>query len=279
MLFVRSYGPTHYQSARAATDRNSQCKPSSTPNKNPAPLRPIRGDRCQYFDPAKRQMRFRANRRRIDINDSRLQIPLRAERIIYIARVNRRRQVRTSLRSQYPAPHRNPRTESPLPPARKFLPAQMRIFGLAIRKHGRFVEPAAPPAPALQPMPAGRELRALVLADLHVLHHRVQLLLVDARPHIRRRIQAVANFQRLHPRPQISPQILRTLSCAPPRGSPPCNAAPLVPNPPHTAPSTARSKFASSITIMMFLPPISRWHFLNDGAQPCSRSAQHRSSR
>ena len=41
---------------------------------------------------------------------------------------------------------------------------------------------------------------------------------------------------------------------------------PVVPKPPHTAPSTARSRLASSITMMMFLPPISRWHFLKVGA-------------
>ena len=42
---------------------------------------------------------------------------------------------------------------------------------------------------------------------------------------------------------------------------------PVVPKPPQMAPSTARSRLASSITMMMFLPPISRWHFLNVGAQ------------
>ena len=42
---------------------------------------------------------------------------------------------------------------------------------------------------------------------------------------------------------------------------------PVVPNPPQTAPSTARSSRASSITMMMFLPPISRWQCLKAGAQ------------
>src|SRR4029079_10363947 len=41
---------------------------------------------------------------------------------------------------------------------------------------------------------------------------------------------------------------------------------PVVPKPPHTQPSTARSRFASSMTMMTFLPPISRWTFLNDVA-------------
>src|SRR5207342_3278046 len=42
---------------------------------------------------------------------------------------------------------------------------------------------------------------------------------------------------------------------------------PDVPNPPQRAPSTANSRSASSITMMTFLPPISRWTFLNPGAQ------------
>src|SRR5262249_45400281 len=41
---------------------------------------------------------------------------------------------------------------------------------------------------------------------------------------------------------------------------------PVVPKPPHKQPSTARSSFASSITMTTFLPPISRWTFLKDGA-------------
>src|SRR3984957_16770556 len=45
---------------------------------------------------------------------------------------------------------------------------------------------------------------------------------------------------------------------------------PVVPNPPHTAPSTARSRFASSNTMMMFLPPISSEQCLNSGAQACA---------
>ena len=35
---------------------------------------------------------------------------------------------------------------------------------------------------------------------------------------------------------------------------------PVVPKPPHIAPSIAKSRFASSITIIAFLPPISREH-------------------
>ncbi len=41
---------------------------------------------------------------------------------------------------------------------------------------------------------------------------------------------------------------------------------PLVPNAPQIAPSTASSRFASSMTMIGFLPPISRWTCLNDGA-------------
>src|SRR6266404_947931 len=42
---------------------------------------------------------------------------------------------------------------------------------------------------------------------------------------------------------------------------------PVVPNPPQTAPSTAKSRLASSITMMMFLPPISKLQCLKSGAQ------------
>ena len=41
---------------------------------------------------------------------------------------------------------------------------------------------------------------------------------------------------------------------------------PVVPKPPHRQPSTASSRSASSRTMIAFLPPISRWTFLNDGA-------------
>src|SRR3990172_4274046 len=42
---------------------------------------------------------------------------------------------------------------------------------------------------------------------------------------------------------------------------------PVVPNPPQIAPSTAKSILASSITMMAFLPPISRLQCLKLGAQ------------
>src|SRR5947208_10017557 len=42
---------------------------------------------------------------------------------------------------------------------------------------------------------------------------------------------------------------------------------PAVPKAPHSAPSTARSTSASSMTMITFLPPISRWTCLNCGAQ------------
>ena len=47
---------------------------------------------------------------------------------------------------------------------------------------------------------------------------------------------------------------------------------PAVPNAPQSAPSTARSTSASSITMMMFLPPISRWTCLNCGAHATEMS-------
>src|SRR2546429_5932716 len=47
---------------------------------------------------------------------------------------------------------------------------------------------------------------------------------------------------------------------------------PVVPNPPQIAPSIARSRFASSITMRMFLPPISRLQCLKSGAQASATS-------
>ena len=41
-------------------------------------------------------------------------------------------------------------------------------------------------------MPSGDELRALVLADLDVLHHRLKLRFVDHRAHFGFRVKSVA---------------------------------------------------------------------------------------
>ena len=45
-------------------------------------------------------------------------------------------------------------------------------------------------------MTAAREPRAFLLADLDVLHHRLELAPADRGPHLRRRIEAVADAQR-----------------------------------------------------------------------------------
>ena len=45
-------------------------------------------------------------------------------------------------------------------------------------------------------MAAARERRAFLLADLDVLHHRLQLAVADRRSHLRRRIESVADAQR-----------------------------------------------------------------------------------
>src|SRR2546428_805745 len=57
------------------------------------------------------------------------------------------------------------------------------------------------------------------------------------------------------------------LFCGPTRGRAAVQGCPVVPNPPQIAPSTAKSRLASSITIMTFLPPISRQTCLNVSAQ------------
>src|SRR4029077_16512559 len=50
---------------------------------------------------------------------------------------------------------------------------------------------------------AGGEPRPFSPADLHVLDHGVQLAATDRRPHLGRRIEAVADPERLRPRPDL----------------------------------------------------------------------------
>ena len=88
----------------------------------------------------------------------------------------------------------------------------------------------------------------------------------DRRPHLRRRIEAVADAQRLGARDEPLDETPGRPSRARRRGWPRCSAGRLVPNPPHRQPSTASSRLASSMIMMTFLPPISRWTFLNVGA-------------
>src|SRR5215472_12978790 len=144
---------------------------------------------------AKWQMRFGANRRRVNVNDSSVQIARGLKGAVHVARINR---------SGEPIGH----TISYI---NGFVQAADGNYGhngaedfflrdahtwRAITKNGRLVEPAFGVSASVQPVPSRQQLRAFVLANLHVTHHRVQLLLVDARPHFRRGIQPVANSQR-----------------------------------------------------------------------------------
>ena len=109
-----------------------------------------------------------------------------------------------------------------------------------------------------------------------VLHHLLQLRLADRRPHLR--------SPGSRPSPTAAPAPARR-SARRSGGRRPSwtttrlaavQRCPVVPKPPHRQPSTARSRLASSITMMTFLPPISRWTFLNVGAhglvdQPAGR--------
>ena len=59
------------------------------------------------------------------------------------------------------------------------------------------MEPPVTPDPFGQSTAAGHQCGAFVLADGHVFHHLVELFFIDARPHVRRGLQAVAYAKRL----------------------------------------------------------------------------------
>ena len=125
---------------------------------------------------AKRQMDLRADGRRVDVNDARC-----AGRASP-GRPCSRRACRSTPKGRTHAVGDLERLleiverASPPPPARKSLPARCASSDRNRQKPSARGTSRCANAPSRQTMTAGRQLRALILSDLHVLHHRLQLL-------------------------------------------------------------------------------------------------------
>ena len=78
--------------------------------------------------------------------------------------------------------------------------------------------------------------------------------------------QAVADHQRLRARDERLDELRRSTFSWTTTRLAAVQRWPVVPKPPQRQPSTASSRSASSMIMMTFLPPISRWTFLNVGA-------------
>ena len=100
-------------------------------------------------------MRFRANRRRIHVNDSGIQIAHGCERLVDVARVNRRRQsVRHAIgdfNGLLEIVHGNHRDHRP----KNFFLGDAHARR-AIAEHGRLVEPALSVRAFVQPIATGQ---------------------------------------------------------------------------------------------------------------------------
>ena len=137
-----------------------------------------------FLVPPKGKMSLRADGRRIHVDDSGIQIPLRAEGIDSHCACKSMMTAHTSRRWRFrcaSSKSSNGITDTTGP---KISSCAIRIFGLQSTKMvGSWNHPLAH-AVGLQAVPAARQLRAFAHADLDVLHHRLQLRLVDARPHV-----------------------------------------------------------------------------------------------
>src|SRR5712692_1520082 len=142
---------------------------------------------------AKGQVGLGADGGRVDVNDARVEIAHGLEGPIDVAGVDGGRKaighaVRDfeGLFEVVARDHGNHRAED------LFLrDAHLRV---AIRKHSGLVKPAAGVRAALQAVPAGDQLSSFVRADLDILHHRVELRLIDAGPHLGAGPEAVADL-------------------------------------------------------------------------------------
>ena len=135
-----------------------------------------------------------------------------------------------------------------------------------VGEDGRLVKEAVRVRAGRQPLAAARERRAFLLADLDVAHDLLELLLADRRAHLRRRVEAIADAQRFGARRRIARRTRRRPSCARSPRLAAVQRCPVVPKPPHRRLRPPDRDSASSITMMAFLPPISRWTILKIGA-------------
>src|SRR5712692_5289718 len=161
-----------------------------------------RGDGCfavavsGLLGSPKGQMGFSADRGGIDVYDAGVEIASGMKGLVDVARVDRSGKTIDdaigdieSLLEAVSREHRNNRAEN-------FFLSDAHP-GTAIPKHGRLEKPAARASAGVQAMSAGQQLGALLLADLDVAHHLLELRLVDRRPHFRGGVQPIADLQLL----------------------------------------------------------------------------------
>src|SRR6185437_2627580 len=152
---------------------------------------------ARILGPAKWQMGLRADCRSIHIDDPGFKIAQSLEGFVHIPRVNSSRQtvlyVVGDLQSIFEIVkwnHANDRPED-------FFLADAH-HRITIGEDCRFMEPAAGVRSGFQAMSSCGEFRSFCLSNFDVAHHGFELLLVDAWPHLGCRVEAVADFQRLH---------------------------------------------------------------------------------
>src|SRR6266404_1892678 len=147
-----------------------------------------------FLGAAEGQMRFGADRGGVDVNDAGVQVADGLERAIHVVRVDRGGEaVRHAIRNLYRFLEIRDRDHGHNGTEDFFLrDTHLRI---AVAENGRLMEPAFRVGPIGQAMSAGEELRAFRLADLHVFHYGVELLLVYTWPHVDAGVEAVTDFQ------------------------------------------------------------------------------------
>src|SRR6516225_8527296 len=142
----------------------------------------------------KREMRFCADGGGIDIDDAGVEITEGGEGGVDIAGVDGSREAvgdfvghGNSLLQMVDGHDRDDRAED------LFL-SDAHLW-LAIAEYGRFVEPTFGVGTVVEAVTAGEQFGSLLDTNLNVTHHRLQLLLVDDRTHVRRGVEAVADRQ------------------------------------------------------------------------------------
>src|SRR5712692_2176944 len=147
-----------------------------------------------FLGAAERQMGFGADGWRVDVDDAGEQVADGVKGAIHVARVDRRGESVGNAVGYFhgflqasDGDYGNHRAED-------FFLRDAHLW-IAVAEHGRFVEPAFGVNAVGHAMATGEELGALGLADLHILHYGLELLLVDARAHVDAGVETIADFQ------------------------------------------------------------------------------------
>src|SRR5258708_15574814 len=143
---------------------------------------------------AKGEMRCGADGRGVDVDDARVDVARGVKGLVDVARVNGRGKPEHDAVSDVESfvetirgKHGNHRTED------LFLgDAHLRA---AIPKNSGLEKPAVRARTTLDAIPSREQLAAILLPHLDVAHHCLELGFADRRPHLRRGIESVADFQ------------------------------------------------------------------------------------